>query len=126
MAPLTTKDLREHLSLLLWHRQEDGEGGWQEQWQRSLHLWGSIWPLALPHGFHKGAHDPMMTQEGYVKNLPPLRYQLIIRAMVEIPVKSAFLWHLARTSKRLLVISKPCLIQYNRFLRMIVMEDKNE
>ena len=127
MTDITTRDLRESLTLLLPRKQSDSEGGWRETWKNGPRLWASIWPLLgrdgyIPH--MKG--DPMMDQKGYLKTLPPPRYRIIIRAGVDLPLKTVFSWHLFRKSKRLLVVNKPVLIQYNRFLRMIAVETNDD
>jgi len=53
MKEITTKDLKEFLTLLLPQKQEDGEGGWREAWGKGPHLWASIQPLMGGDGFHK-------------------------------------------------------------------------
>lgn len=105
MKEITTRDLRESLTLLLLHLHEDGEGGWTEEWRPSHRIWGSIWPLIGSD--MKG------------------KYRITIRSEFQLPSRFAFLWHLHRESKQLLVISKPVLTHYNRFLSMIAKEEKD-
>lgn len=103
MHEITSRDLRESLTLLLLERQDDKEGGWKEKWKPGPRLWASIWPLLGE------------------KESPA--YRVIICASLQLPQKVVFLWHLAHTSKRLSVANAPTLIQYNRFLSMYAKED---
>lgn len=107
MKNISLKDLRESLTLLFSHTQDDGEGGWKESWQRMKHLHGAIWPL-IP--------SP--------KNRKP-QYRVLIRAEYQLPSKFAFLWHLHRKSKRLVATHKPLLIHHNRFLSITTEEDNH-
>lgn len=45
MHKITTKDLKEYLTLLVLHRIEDGEGGWQEEWRQGPRMWACLGPL---------------------------------------------------------------------------------
>lgn len=103
MKPITTKDLRECLTLLVSQRHEDGEGGWQEEWRRGPILWACVWPL-------------MDKQEKAF-------YRIVIRSGIDLPLKIRFLWPLPTTLKRLSVINTPVLIQHNQFLCMAAKED---
>ena len=126
MKEITTKDLKQSLTLLLPEKNEDGEGGWHEVWKKGPRLWASLWPLIGKDGFHAEAKGgPMASQKGYIKALPPPCYRVIIRARTDLPLKIAFLWHLRQKSKRLLVVSSPILIQYNQFLSMTAVEESN-
>jgi hypothetical protein len=126
MKDITTKDLKESLTLCLYHQQKDGQGGWKEFWKRGPRLWAHLWPLVLKSGFHeKDEGGPMASQCGYIHTLPPPSYRLIIRAGIEIPPKSRFLWHLRSGSKHLSLVNQPVSVQYHRFLSMTVVEDKS-
>lgn len=105
MKDITTRDLKESLTLLLSERHDDGEGGWREEWQRGPRLWASLWPLI-------GKEDTPY-------------YRIVIRAGISLPSKIAFLWHLHHQSKRLSVFSAPVLIQCNRFISMTAKEVAN-
>jgi len=102
MKPIITKDLSECLTLLISHRDEDGEGGWRETWRRGATVWACVWPLI----------DKQETAS----------YRIIIRADLTLPSKIGFLWPL-RPTKRLSVISPPVLIQHNKFLCMTAKEE---
>ena len=120
----TPQDLGQSLTLLHPQQQEDGEGGWREEWRRGPRLWASITPLQGGHGFHPELkREPMISQHGYLKAIPPARYRLILRAEIDFPQRFAFLWHLYRKSKFLAVISSPTVLHSNRFVQMIAMED---
>ena len=67
----------------------------------------------------------MASHCGYVHVLPPPHYRVIMRRGIDIPAKSRFLWHLRHQSKHLLLVNTPVLIQYNQFLCMTVVEEKN-
>ena len=124
MKAITTKDLRESLTLLLPQKQEDGEGGWQEHWVKGPRLWASLWPIIVGNGFHNADKGgPMAAQQGYLQTLAPAYYRIIIRAGITLPAKTRFLWHLRQKTKRLLVVNTPVLIQYNHFLCMTVVEE---
>ncbi len=105
MQKTTLKDLRELLTLLFAQTRDDGEGGWDENWKHMKQLHGAIWPLvpapkdAKPH------------------------YRVTIRAEYQLPKRFAFLWHGFRRSKRLIPLSKPLLIENNRFLSITTKED---
>lgn len=107
MKDITTRDLRESLTLLLPHLQEDGEGGWIEEWNPSHRLWASIWPLM-----------------GAQKEDKPF-YRITLRSGILLPPRAAFIWHLHQHTKRLQIINTPVLIQYNRFLSMMAREEKD-
>ena len=125
MKDITTKDLRESLTLLICQKQNDGEGGWREEWRKGPKLWASLWPILGGDGFHKQDQGgPMASQCGYVHALPPPRYRVVIRAGIEIRANSRFLWDLRFQSKRLCLINMPVLIQFNRFLCLTVVEEK--
>lgn len=106
MKEITTKDLKESLTLLYLHTEEDWEGGWREEWREGTQVWAAVWPLIS-----------MKTQGP--------GYRLTLRVPLRIPPQSKFLWPLLNTTKRLRVISSPSLIQYNRFLTMIAEEEEN-
>ncbi len=105
MKPISTKTLTEALTLLISIRKEDGEGGWTEDWRRGPTLWAALWPLVT-------AQDKA-------------QYRLVIRSGVNLPGKFSFLWPLRYATKRLVVLSKPTLIQYNQFLCMTVEEESH-
>lgn len=105
MPKITLKDLRESLTLLLPQTRDDGEGGWEENWQRMKHLHGAIWPLTSS------------SKEGKPQ------YRVMIRSEYQLPKRFAFLWHLYRTSKRLIAIEKPTHTQNNLFVSIITKED---
>src|SRR5277367_3171526 len=126
MKEITTRDLKESLTLLLPQKQNDGAGGWRDLWTTGPKLWASLWPLIGGNGFHaQDPGGPMASHCGYVPVLPPPHYRIVIRAGIEIPAKSRFLWHLRQQSKSLLLVNSPVLIQYNRFLCMTGVEEKN-
>lgn len=126
MKEITTRDLKESLTLLFCQKQEDGAGGWRELWKKGPLLWASLWPIMGGSGFQvQDPGGPMASHCGHVPVLPPPHYRLIIRAGLEIPTKSRFLWHLRQQSKHLSLVNRPVLIQYHRFLCMTVMEEKN-
>lgn len=106
MKEITSRDLRESLTLLFLKRQDDHEGGWEERWVEGPQLWASLWPIV-----NEGSDYPF--------------YRIIIRANLQLPTKVSFLWHFSQMSKRLLVVSAPTLIQYNRFLSMRAKEEQN-
>ncbi len=110
MKEITTRDLRETLTLLLPQKQDDREGGWREEWKTGPRLWASLWPVMGGNG--------LLKEDG-------VYYRIIIRAGLNLPAKIAFLWHLPQKSKRLLVVTQPLLIQYNRFLSMTAEEERN-
>lgn len=102
MRKITTKDLSECLTLLISHRDEDGEGGWREEWRRGPTVWACVWPL-------------IDTQE-------KVSYRIVIRAGLDLPPKMGFLWSF-HPAQRLSVISPPVLIQQNKFLCMTAKEE---
>ncbi|MBI2707867.1 MAG: hypothetical protein HYX35_06130 [Proteobacteria bacterium] len=105
MKPITTKDLRECLTLLIPQRHKDGEGGWQEEWRSGPRVWACLWPL--------------------IDKQEKASYRIVIRCGINLPSKMRFLWPLRHSVKRLSVISPPILIQQNQFLCMIAREDIN-
>jgi hypothetical protein len=111
MNPITIQDLRECLTLLIAQRQDDGEGGWKEEWKRGPTLWASLWPL-------------MGNKGELLKSLSPC-FRVVIRAGINLPKRFGFLWTLRHGVKRLEVISAPVPIQYNRFLCMTAREETN-
>lgn len=106
MKEITTRDLKESLTLLLLRTEDDWEGGWREEWREGPRVWAAVWPL-----LNKQAQGPA--------------YRLTLRATITLPPQSKFLWPLLNTTKRLRVINSPSLIQYNRFLTMIAEEEEN-
>jgi head-tail adaptor len=108
MKLITTRDLNQSLTLLIPHMKDDGEGGWRETWKKGPRLWALLWPLT--------------SQEEPVKDVPPARFRVVIRAGIHLPPKVGFDWHLYQSTKRLSVVSAPILIQNNLFLRMIAAE----
>ena len=125
MKTFTTQDLKESLTLMFCRKQEDGAGGWQEQWRNGPKIWASLWPLLGGDGYHEQDQGgPMASQCGYVHALPPPRYRVVMRAGINLPLKARFLWHLRDQSKQLLLVNRPVHIQYHRFLSMIVVEEK--
>lgn len=106
MKEITTRDLKESLTLLVLKTKDDGEGGWKEEWCKGPRLWAALWPLINPQ---KGSAS----------------YRIILRAPLMLPHTIKFVWHLQRMTKRLTVIKEPVLIQYNRFYAMIAEEEKN-
>ena len=106
MKEITTRDLKESLTLLYLRTKDDWEGGWREKWREGPQVWAAVWPLLS-----------MQTQGP--------AYRLTLRAPLRIPPQSKFLWSLLNVTKRLRVISSPSLIQYNRFLTMIAEEEEN-
>lgn len=126
MKNITTRDLKESLTLLLCQKQNDGAGGWRETWTNGPKLWASLWPIMGGHGFQtQDPGGPMASHCGYIHILPPPHYHLVIRRGVDIPLKSRFLWHLRHHAKRLLLVNQPVLIQYNEFMCMTVVEENN-
>lgn len=126
MKEITASDLKEYLTLLISQKHEDGEGGWREIWKKGPHLWASIWPLIGGDGFHQeDKGGPMASQRGYIKSLPPARYRIVVRAGIDLPSNTTFLWHFPHTARRLHLVSAPVLIQYNRFLCMTAVEGKD-
>jgi len=125
MKELTTRDLKEPLTLLLLQRQEDGEGGWKDVWKKGPHLWGSIWPILEKQRATVNDQGPMASSQGYSHLLPSARYRVVIRAGLALPYPLVFLWHLRHQTKRLRALSSPLLIQYNKFLSLIMVEDGN-
>lgn len=124
MQDITTKDLNQSLTLLIGHKEKDGAGGWTERWDRGPQVWASLWPLLGKDGFHaQDQGGPMASNCGYVHVLPPPHYRLIMRAGIELPQKTRFLWHLRHQSKDLLLVNRPTFIQYHRFLCMTVVEE---
>lgn len=124
MKTITTKDLRESLTLLLYQKQQDDIGGWKEIWNKGPQLWASLWPIVGSSGFHtQDLGGPMASQCGYVHTLPPPHYRMVIRRGFEIPPKTRFLWHLRAQSKYLLLVNQPVLVQFNQFLCMTVVEE---
>lgn len=103
MKTITIAHLTEPLTLLVPHRQEDGEGGWTESWKPTQTLWASVWPLI---GSHK---EPL--------------YRIVMRTEPPLPPKFRLLWPLPHQTKRLQVLADPLLIQRNRFLSMIAVEE---
>ena len=108
MKDITTRDLKESLTLLLPRKYEDDEGGWREEWEKGPHLWASLCPLIGGMGSSK-------EDIAY--------YRIVMRAEIRLPSKIAFLWHLHPQSKRLSAISTPVLIQNKHFWFMTAMED---
>lgn len=45
MKEISTRDLKESLTLLFLHTEEDWEGGWREEWQEGPRVWAAVWPL---------------------------------------------------------------------------------
>jgi hypothetical protein len=126
MKEITSRDLSQSLTLLLPKREDDGEGGWKDTWKKGPHLWGSLSPIMGKDGYHsEGLGGPMAAHQGYLKSIPPARYHVIIRAGLDIPFRAGFLWNLPRVAKRLMLVSSPVFIQFNRFLKMTVVETKN-
>lgn len=99
----TSRDLTELLTLLLLRREEDGEGGWTERWEKGSQVWAALCPVLdkqeIPH------------------------YQIVVRSDITLPPKPLFLWHLLHATKYLHVTIFPRLIQNNRFLFMTARED---
>ncbi|MBA3814627.1 MAG: hypothetical protein H0X26_09165 [Alphaproteobacteria bacterium] len=125
MKKVTTKDLKESLTLMLCRKQDDGAGGWRENWRNGPKLWASLWPIIGGDGYHEqDPGGPMASQCGYVHTLPPPRYRVVIRAGINLPPNSRFLWHLRQESKYLLLVNSPVFIQYHRFLSMVMVEEK--
>jgi len=125
MKTFATKDLTESLILMLCRKQEDGAGGWREKWRTGPTLWASLCPIMGGDGFHEqDPGGPMASQCGYVHAVPPPRYRVVIRAGINLPPKSRFLWHLREQTKHLLLVNSPVFIQCHRFLSMIVVEEK--
>jgi hypothetical protein len=125
MKDITTKDLKESLTIMLYKKQEDGAGGWRETWRKGPKLWASLWPLMGGDGFHEQDQGgPMASQCGYGHALPLPRYRVVVRAGINIPPKSRFLWHLRHQSKQLFLVNSPVFIHYHRFLSMTVVEEK--
>lgn len=125
MQEMTAKDLKESLTLLLYRQQKDEEGGWKDTWKKGPHVWASMWPTLGKNGFHeKDEGGPMASQWGYMQTLPPPSYRVVMRAGIDVPLKSRFLWTLRHLTKHLLLVNQPVLIQYNRFLCMTVVEEK--
>ena len=110
MKQITTRDLKESITLLLSQRYDDEEGGWREEWEKGPHLWGALCPLT-------GNKESSKEDTAY--------YQIVIRAEINLPSKTAFLWHLHPQSKHLSVVSTPVLIQNNQFLFMTAREEEN-
>src|SRR5580692_9678277 len=113
MKTITTTDLKEPLTLLLYEKQPDGAGGWRESWKKGPRLWGFLWPILGGNGFQ--THDPggpMASHCGFVPPLPPPSYRLILRRGIDILPKSRFLWELRTTPKSLLLVNQPVSIQY--------------
>ncbi|MDZ4322751.1 MAG: hypothetical protein U1A05_01510 [Alphaproteobacteria bacterium] len=106
MKEISTRDLKESLTLLFLRTKDDWEGGWHEEWQEGPRVWAAVWPL-----LNMQAQCPA--------------YRLTLRATITLPPQSKFLWPLLNTTKRLRVINSPSLIQYNRFLTMIAEEEEN-
>ena len=106
MKEITTRDLKESLTLLYLRTGDDLEGGWHEAWREGPQVWAAIWPLLSK------------------KTLGPA-YRLTLRATMTLPPQIKFLWPLLNTTKRLRVINSPSFIQYNRFLTMIAEEEEN-
>jgi hypothetical protein len=126
MKEITSRDLTQSLTLLLPEREDDEEGGWKETWKKGPNLWASLFPVMGKGGFHsEDLGGPMASHEGYLKNLSPAYYHLIMRAGIDIPLRAVFLWRLSSCTKRLMMVSSPTLIQCNRFLKMTVVETKN-
>lgn len=126
MKEITTKDLKESLTLLLCHKQNDGAGGWREEWRKGPLVWASLWPIIGGDGFRAQDQGGSMASHcGYIQALPPPRYRVVIRRGIDIPSKSRFLWHLREQSKYLLLVNTPVFIQYNQFLCMTVVEEKH-
>jgi hypothetical protein len=127
MKDITTRDLKESLTLFLPSRERDGTGGWRENWRKGPQLWASLWPLMGKDGFHDGAlGNPKSPSEGFLSSLPLARYRVTIRAGIALPPKAKFLWHLRHSRKQLLLASTPLLIQFNRYLSMMVVEMRDE
>jgi len=105
MHKITTKDLKECLTLLICHRDEDGEGGWQEEWRQGPRMWAYLWPL--------------------IDKQEKALYRVIIRSGSQLPSKIGFLWPLRHSVKRLFVINPPVLVQHNQFLCMVTREDRH-
>jgi hypothetical protein len=125
MKEITTKDLKESLTLLTCQNKNDGAGGWKEEWRKGPKLWASVWPILGGNGFHmKDQGGPMASQCGYIHAVPSPHYRLVIRTGMDIPPKSRFIWHLRHHSKNLLLVNMPVLIQYNRFQSMTVVEEQ--
>jgi hypothetical protein len=103
MHTITTKDLKECLTLLIHQREEDGEGGWQEEWRQGPRMWACLWPL--------------------IDKQETALYRIIIRSGIHLPSRIGFLWPLRHSLKRLSVITPPLLIQHNQFLCMAARED---
>jgi hypothetical protein len=103
MKHITTKDLREPLTLLIPRRHDDGEGGWREEWQQGPTVWASVWPL--------------------IDKQDKVSYRVVIRAGLTLPLKIGFLWPLHQVVKRLSVTTPPVPIQYHQFLCMTAKEE---
>lgn len=126
MKHIATKDLNQSLTLLRCHKQNDGAGGWQEEWRKGPQLWASLWPILGGNGFQpQDPGGPMASNCGYVHVLPPPSYRLVLRRGIDIPGKSRFLWHLREVSKHLRLVNVPVFIQYNQFMCMTVVEEIN-
>jgi head-tail adaptor len=110
MKPITLQDLREHLTLLVHQKTDDGEGGWREEWKKGPTLWASLWPL-------------IGSQEESPKTPVVPHYRIVIRSGVNLGSKIGFLWPLRQGVKRLLVTHTPVLIQNNKFLCMTAVEE---
>jgi|JI6StandDraft_1071083.scaffolds.fasta_scaffold59636_3 hypothetical protein len=126
MKEITSRDLTQFLTLLLPEREDDGEGGWKDIWKKGPPIWASLFPVMGKSGFHpEDLGGSMASHEGFLKSLPSPHYQLIVRAGIDIPLRAGFLWRLSNGTKRLMMVSSPTLIQFNRFLKMTVVETKN-
>ena len=103
MHTITRKDFTEILTLLIPDRQEDGEGGYDENWRPGPQLWAAVFPILArqekPH------------------------YRLVVGGRLILPYKVAFLWNKGGTDKRLYAITEPWFTEHKRFLSMTVREE---
>ena len=105
MQLITRKDFRESLTLLIPHRQQDGEGGWEEIWNPGPRVWAAVFPI--------------------LEKREKPHYHLVVGGGLILPYKIAFLWNVGDTSKRLHIITEPQFIQHKRFLSMIAKEESH-
>lgn len=119
--------MKETVTLFLPLREKDGTGGWRDNWRKGPQLWASLWPIIGKDGFYEGGpRNPMASSERFLSSLPLARYRVTIRAGITLPSKAKFIWHLRHSRKHLLLVSSPLLIQFNRYLSMIVVETRDE
>jgi hypothetical protein len=103
MFIITRKNLTESLTLLIPHRLQDGEGGYEETWTPGPRLWAAVFPTL---GRKEKPH-----------------YHLAVGGRLILPYKMRFLWEIEGMIKRLSPITAPRFIQNKRFLSMTVREE---